>query len=690
MRATVRAAREGGAGVDSNREADNSDTKGNFDERRAASSSAAGASSAAVVDEAALTTASAAGDDVFLCEYTYDSHFQRFKRRLEWENDDLSDDEGWQGFHSTSGPAAARRGGDGNDNDEDEDEDEDHLDTEYTDGGEEWGAKQRGGGKKTGKASRRDTRGRGLVISRHITANRRAAAAASGDAGVMGIGAMTVQRVEKPAPLTALGRARQALSLAANPGRLPCREQEREKIFSFVEQSINAGGSCLGRLPGVLYISGVPGTGKTATVREVVRSLRAKSRAGFLPRFNHVELNGLKLQSPAHAYSAIAEELMGVRMSPKHANEELDRRFKEGKGSDGRVTVLVVDEMDLLVTRTQQLLYNLFEWPTHHASRLVILGIANTLDLPERLLPKILSRLGANRVTFQPYTADQLKKIVYARLADAGIEIATGARESFESTAIEMASRKVAAVSGDARRVLELCRRGAELAEARIAARKAAEEKSKEDGKAAGLETGAEASAGDVFFGARSSAAGVIGARPRVPLRSPDSVTMKDIQTAQGEMFQTPFIRLLEAASRHERIFLAALIMEMRRSGKSEADTTNVMRTHEQLCRVHGEAMPPAGSGPSIACRLASQRLLLADPGRKRSAQRVSLNVPVEDVVYALKETRVERAAAAAAAAKARAGGGHAVDAGSAETCGIGEAGLDHGDIPWLRTLPGL
>jgi origin recognition complex subunit 1 len=121
------------------------------------------------------------------------------------------------------------------------------------------------------------------------------------------------------------------------------------------------------------------------------------------------------------------------------------------------------------------------------------------------------------------------------------------------------------------------------------------------------------------------------------------------------------------------------------------------MRTHEQLCRTHGEAMPPAGSGTAIACRLASQRLLLADPGRKRSAQRVSLNVPVEDVVYALKETRVERAAAAAAAAKARAGvvcsfgsGGVSVDGGVADGNGIGEAGLDHGDIPWLRNHPGL
>jgi hypothetical protein len=66
-----------------------------------------------------------------------------------------------------------------------------------------------------------------------------------------------------------------------------------------------------------------------------------------------------------------------ITQSPNRACEVLDCRFKEGKGSDGRVTVLVVDEMDLLVTKSQQLLYNLFDWPTHRAARLVILGIAN-------------------------------------------------------------------------------------------------------------------------------------------------------------------------------------------------------------------------------------------------------------------------------------------------------------------------
>ena len=42
-----------------------------------------------------------------------------------------------------------------------------------------------------------------------------------------------------------------------------------------------------------------------------------------------------------------------------------------------------------LAATAAQVLYNLFEWPTRPGARLAVIGIANTLDLPERLLPRI-------------------------------------------------------------------------------------------------------------------------------------------------------------------------------------------------------------------------------------------------------------------------------------------------------------
>jgi ATPase family associated with various cellular activities (AAA) len=63
-----------------------------------------------------------------------------------------------------------------------------------------------------------------------------------------------------------------------------------------------------------------------------------------------------------------------------------------GRPASAPVTVLLVDEVDMLLSRDQSVLYNLFGWPQQPGARLVVIGIANTLDLPERLLPKIARR----------------------------------------------------------------------------------------------------------------------------------------------------------------------------------------------------------------------------------------------------------------------------------------------------------
>lgn len=55
----------------------------------------------------------------------------------------------------------------------------------------------------------------------------------------------------------------------------------------------------------------------------------------------------------------------------------------------------MLDELDQMVTRKQEVMYNFFEWPNRPASKLIIVAIANTMDLPEKMLTnKISSRLG--------------------------------------------------------------------------------------------------------------------------------------------------------------------------------------------------------------------------------------------------------------------------------------------------------
>lgn len=58
-------------------------------------------------------------------------------------------------------------------------------------------------------------------------------------------------------------------------------------------------------------------------------------------------------------------------------------------------------------TPKQTVLYNLFEWPSRVNARLVMVGIANTMDLPERCLPRISSRI-TSRLMFPAYNKNQV------------------------------------------------------------------------------------------------------------------------------------------------------------------------------------------------------------------------------------------------------------------------------------------
>lgn len=72
--------------------------------------------------------------------------------------------------------------------------------------------------------------------------------------------------------------------------------------------------------------------------------------------------------------------------------------------------------------------------------------------------------LGMVRINFRPYTTPQLEKIVQARLASANATQAstTESPAVIAPDGIKFAAMKVSSISGDARRVLDICRRAVE------------------------------------------------------------------------------------------------------------------------------------------------------------------------------------------------------------------------------------
>lgn len=182
--------------------------------------------------------------------------------------------------------------------------------------------------------------------------------------------------------------ARRRLHVASVPTDLPCREKEFGEVYLHLEKAISNGAS------NCIYISGTPGAGKTATVREVIRQLERDVEDNQLDDFIFVEINGMKITNPHHSYSLLWEALKGERASASQALELLEREFTNP--NPRRVPcVVLMDELDQLVTKNQSVMYNFFNWPALRHSRLIVLAVANTMDLPERTLSnKISSRLG--------------------------------------------------------------------------------------------------------------------------------------------------------------------------------------------------------------------------------------------------------------------------------------------------------
>ncbi|TPX17414.1 uncharacterized protein E0L32_003057 [Thyridium curvatum] len=338
--------------------------------------------------------------------------------------------------------------------------------------------------------------------------------------------------------------ARANLHVASVPASLPCRESEFSLVYSHLEAAITDGmGTCI-------YISGTPGTGKTATVREVVSRLDEAVSSDELDDFIFVEINGMKITDPHQAYSLLWEALKGQRVSPAQALDLLEREFSHP--SPRRVPcVVLMDELDQLVTKNQGVMYNFFNWPGLRHSRLIVLAVANTMDLPERTLSnKISSRLGLTRITFPGYNHEQLMKIVQSRLEGVPGDIVS-------PDAVQFASRKVAAVSGDARRALDICRRAVELAEA---------DSSSSSNKSAPPTPSKK-------NGADPAPAEKETAREKKRGR----VTIETVRRAIAEATSSPLQQYLRALPFAARLLLAALLVRTQRSGLAESSYGDVL-----------------------------------------------------------------------------------------------------------------
>ncbi|VDM49690.1 unnamed protein product, partial [Toxocara canis] len=344
------------------------------------------------------------------------------------------------------------------------------------------------------------------------------------------------------------------------PERLPCREAEFKQIYTFVRQSLSK--DALSRS---MYISGVPGTGKTATVIQAIRHLK---RSNGCPQFDFVMVNGMEIADPKQIFADIYAQLFNVKkkISAAVARQKLNEIF-QCLDAARKPVVLLVDELDLLCTKRQEIVYDVLNWSSNEESRVSVLAIANTLDLPERILSRrVGSRLGLNRLCFQPYNHDEIASIVRDRLCGSS---------AVEEDAVELASRKVASLSGDLRKALDILRRAAHIA---------------------------------------------INESCR-------QLSMKHVQEAVKEASTTASVELVRSLSKHSLLILRAALAEQTSSGLDEFLFIDLLKQYRLQCHIDDIVPLSMSSAYRNAMEMCTMRLLASAPGVNNFSRRFRLGM---------------------------------------------------------------
>lgn len=131
---------------------------------------------------------------------------------------------------------------------------------------------------------------------------------------------------------------------------IPCRESEKQQIEDFLLEGLQSKGASQS-----LYISGVPGIGKTASFLEVIKYLE-QERDDFVC----IKLNGMELSNPESAYNAILREVTGITASTNAAAcnilsdvfrlGKLPKKYQKSYSIAKKTKIILLDELDHLIT----------------------------------------------------------------------------------------------------------------------------------------------------------------------------------------------------------------------------------------------------------------------------------------------------------------------------------------------------
>ena len=191
------------------------------------------------------------------------------------------------------------------------------------------------------------------------------------------------------------------------PDELPYRETHKKDI------AFALNGARRGTRPENVIAVGSPGTGKTVTVKMVMKELSESSN-----RVAPIYINCWEFSTRHAVLNKICIELGAFMPRRGIAADEILERIVEVLRKEKKVAVVVLDEIDRLLAgrnEEERVLYDLLRAGETYGTAFGVVGITNNEDFLVKLDSRIKSSLAQKEVKFARYDPKQLKQILGER-----------------------------------------------------------------------------------------------------------------------------------------------------------------------------------------------------------------------------------------------------------------------------------
>jgi cell division control protein 6 len=240
------------------------------------------------------------------------------------------------------------------------------------------------------------------------------------------------------------------------PDDLPHRQSQILRLAEILAPVLQ------GSRPSNIFIYGVPGTGKTAVTKHVLKKIDSEGKkigVSLNIAYINCKHDDTNYRVLADLCEAIGEKIPFTGLS----TAEVLKRFINLADASNRSMFVVLDEVDSLVKKTgDKVLYDLTRVNNQFSkAKVSIIGITNDLKFTEYLDPRVRSSLGEEELVFPPYNAAELEDILKKRSEGAFHKGVLG------DEVIKLCAALAAKEHGDARRALDLLRVASEVAERR-------------------------------------------------------------------------------------------------------------------------------------------------------------------------------------------------------------------------------